>query len=142
MRNATDDLFQYAVRPNFSEASMLVESDMVTQRGLFSSITSTFGTKTNLINDLRDIFVKYGVVKNDGRIISKNTFNEVINFKNKLYSDSHVYYILNLRSFNEVNVLKSFKKDHTAYVRNLKTNKITKVQIDKLKKYNSDDYFF
>ena len=82
------------------------------------------------------------MVKNDGRIISKNTFNEVINFKNKLYSDSHVYYILNLRSFNEVNVLKSFKKDHTAYVRNLKTNKITKVQIDKLKKYNSDDYFF
>ncbi|MCX5470019.1 ATP-binding cassette domain-containing protein [Acinetobacter nematophilus] len=142
IRNATDDLYQYAVRPNFSEASMLVESDMVTQRGLFSSITSTFGTKTNLINDLRDIFVKYGVVKNDDRIISKNTFNEVINFKNKLYSDSHVYYILNLRSFNEVNVLKSFKKDHIAYVRNLKTNKITKVQIDKLKKYNSDDYFF
>lgn len=142
MRNGTEDLYQYAIRPNFSQASILIESDIVTQRGLFSSITSTFGTKTNLINDLRSIFVRHGVVRNNGRIISKNSFDEIIDFKNKLFSDCHLYYILNPSTFNEINVRKSFKKDHIVYLRNLKTNKMRKVQIDNLNKYNSDDYFF
>lgn len=142
MRNATDDIYQYAVRPNFSESSKLIESDIVTQRGLFSSTASTFGTKTNLINDLRDIFVKYGVVENEKRIISKNTYDEILNFQKTVYPKSKIYYILNFKSFNEIKVLNKFKKNYIAYVKNLKTNKIIKTQIDKLKNYNSDENFF
>lgn len=142
MRNATDDIYQYAVRPSFSEASPLIDSDIVTQRSLFSSIASNFGTKTNLINDLRDIFVKHGKIKNESRVILKNTFNEVLDFQKAVYPKSNLYYILNFKSFNENKILKIFEKKYIAYVRNLKTNKIIKTQIDKLKKYNSDESFF
>lgn len=142
IRNATNELYQYAIRPNFKNSSVIIDSDVVTQRGLFSSITSTFGTKTNLINEIRNVFVKYGVIRNNGRIINKNSFAEVINFRNQLFSGGRVYYILNFKNYNEKKVYSIFNKTSTVYVKNFKTDKIVETKLSNLKNYNSDNYFF
>lgn len=100
LRRKSDDLHDYCVRANFRTASKLPEVSVISQRGIYTSKLSTFGTRTKLNELLVKLFVSYGEIIHNGKKLQRPAWSEAIKFKNEYYPDSKL--LLAITRFEEI----------------------------------------
>lgn len=94
MRRKTDDLYVYAVRPHFRNATQLPACTAVSQRALLQTESSTFGTRTGIKGELRKLFVEKGQIVHRGVHIEKPSLAEIRQFAGKFHPEARLYAVL------------------------------------------------
>jgi len=94
MRRKTDDLYVYAVRPNFVHATALPECSSVSQRALTQTELSTFGTRTGLKGEIQKLFVEKGKIVYRGVTIEKPSIVEIRQFAEKYHAGAQLYAVM------------------------------------------------
>lgn len=94
MRRKTDDLYVYAVRPNFAHATALPECSSVSQRALTLTELSTFGTRTGLKGEIQKLFVEKGKIVYRGVTIEKPSIVEIRQFAEKFHAGAQLYAVM------------------------------------------------
>lgn len=94
MRRKTDDLYVYAVRPNFVHATALPECSSVSQRALTQTELSTFGTRTGLKGEIQKLFVEKGKIVYRGVTIEKPSIVEIRQFAEKFHAGAQLYAVM------------------------------------------------
>lgn len=143
MRQKSDDIYVYAVRPKFSSASILPEVIEISQRPIFLTNASSFGTITGLNKLLVKIFVDHGEIFYKGKKITKPTFVEIKQFQERYYPESKLYALLS--HYQEVDkstlvALMKVNNVNDVCIRNEKTEKIRRVSISNLPSTNLSNY--
>jgi excinuclease ABC subunit A len=91
MRRKSDDLFYYTVRPDFKRATCLPEAVIISQRAVFQSASSTFGTRTGLNALLVNLFVRRGEIHYQGEQINKPDIATVLKFRQQYYPKASLF---------------------------------------------------
>lgn len=91
MRRKTDELYVYAVRPNFARTTDLPACNWVSQRALTQTGLSTFGTRTGIKAQIRKVFVENGRIFNCNIEIKKPSLVEIRQFAKRFYPDARLY---------------------------------------------------
>lgn len=94
MRRKTDDLYVYAVRPNFVHATALPECSSVSQRALTQTELSTFGTRTGLKGEIQKLFVEKGKIVYRGVTVEKPSIVEIRQFAEKFHAGAQLYAVM------------------------------------------------
>lgn len=143
IRRKTDDIYYYSVRPSFKKATKIPEPITVSQRAVFQSSKSTFGTKTGINKLIVDIFVKRGEITHNGKLIVKPSVSEIVEFRDKYCPDSKFLgRVSNYENINPSKTTNLLKKLGVAYlfVRNEGKREIRKVSVNKLPTSRWDSY--
>lgn len=107
IRRKTDDIYYYSIRPLYKKATKLPEPIIVSQRSVFQSSNSTFGTKTGINNLVVDLFVKRGEITHNGKLIVKPTISEIIEFRDRYFPGAK--FLGQISSFEKINHSKLIK---------------------------------
>ena len=90
MRRKSDDLYDYTIRPAFKKTTSLPEPVIISQRAIFQSVTSTFGTRTSLNDLLVRLFVNCGEIHYQGKQIVRPDLSQILKFRQKYYPKSQL----------------------------------------------------
>ena len=101
MRNKSDKILHYAVRPKFRSCSSLPEPIIISQRSAHVAENIRFGTRSRINDLLVKYFVEAGLVIHNQHLIVKPTLPEIFVHQQRFYSNSRLFLrVLNFESLS------------------------------------------
>lgn len=101
MRNKSDKILHYAVRPEFRRCSSLPEPTIISQRSAHVAENIRFGTRTRVNDLLVKYFVEAGQVIYNQHLIIKPTLPEIFFHQQRFYSNSRLFLrVINFESLS------------------------------------------
>jgi len=90
IRNRSNKIIHYAVRPEFRECSSLPEPIIISQRSAHVAENIRFGTRTRVNELLVKYFVKAGQIIHNQHLIVKPSLPEILAHQQRFYTNSHL----------------------------------------------------